>query len=89
MLEINSSLKLLYFVILILLLVIIVYYMKMKCDKKEKLEDNQIYTAGATMRVVGQQFTSTDQGESDIVYNDELRNWNDYKEKMVPLKKTN
>jgi len=43
----------------------------------EKLEGNQIYTAGATMRVLGQQFTSTDQGENDIVYNDEITKWSD------------
>ena len=75
--------KLSYFVALLLLVIILVYYTMCYSKSKENMKDNQIYTAGATMRVIGQQFTSADQGVSDIVYNDEITNWNNYKENFA------
>jgi hypothetical protein len=79
MFDFSSLAKVVYFGLLILLLIFVLYYFGLFSSRAEKLEGNQIYTAGATMRVLGQQFTSTDQGSNDIVYNDELKNWGDYK----------
>lgn len=75
--QVSSSVKVSYFAILLFLLILAVWYLS--SSAAENLEGNQIYTAGATMRVLGQQFSSTDQGSNDIVYNDEIKNWNDYK----------
>lgn len=52
----NSKVKLAYFAVLLLVLIMILYFSK----STEGLE-NQIYTAGASMRMVGQEFTSTNQ----------------------------
>ena len=54
-----------YFSILLVLLILVVYYTK----KRENLDEPQIYTAGATMRVIGQQFTAANQGYDDRQYN--------------------
>jgi hypothetical protein len=35
--------------------------------------DNAVYTSGATMRRLGQVFSSTDQGKTNTVYNDQLK----------------
>lgn len=35
--------------------------------------NNQVYTSGATMRRLGQVFSSTDQGQQTTVYNDEIK----------------
>ena len=84
----SPTVRILYFIVLILLLVLFVYYARCYCMSAEHLVDPQIYTSGATMRILGTQFTSTDQGSDDIVYNDELKNWKDYKEKFtIPYKK--
>lgn len=85
----SPNVKLLYFGLLILFVLLIVWYLKNMSSKAEQLEGNQIYTAGATMRVLGQQFTSTDQGSNDIVYNDEIKDWNNYKQEglMNPFAK--
>ena len=73
----NDTVRIAYLAMLLILLLMIVWYTFPA--GAEKLEGNQIYTAGATMRVLGQQFTSTDQGANDIVYNDEIKNWKDFK----------
>lgn len=79
----NHSLKIVYFAVLLYLLFLVVWYLSYLSVSSEKLEGNQIYTAGANMRMLGQEFTSTNQGENTIVYNDELRNWNDYKKERL------
>lgn len=68
--------NLLYVVVLIVLFVLLFWYFYHKSSTAERLAGNQIYTSGANMRILGQQFTSTDQGSNDIVYNDEIRKWN-------------
>lgn len=73
--------------VLVLILLCVVFCHKSGSGYQEHLDGNHIYTAGATMRVLGSQFTSTNQGENDVVYNDEINNWKDYNkstERLVP-----
>lgn len=60
-------------IILVVILICVLF-----CNAPEGLKGNQIYTAGATMRVIGSQFTGTNQGSYDIVYNDDIDTWDDY-----------
>lgn len=66
----SAEFKLFFYSVAILLVFLMLWYIKNL--KSEHLQGNHIYTAGATMRVIGQQFSSTDQGTSDISYNVEL-----------------
>lgn len=65
----NPVVRLVYFAVLIVVVILILSYFK-KMSGAEHLEGNQIYTAGASMRVLGSQFSSTNQGENEIVYNE-------------------
>ncbi len=60
------------------ILILVFYGLFYALGLAEKLDNNHIYTAGATMRVLGQQFSSTDQGTSDLTYNDLTNDWNKY-----------
>ncbi len=45
--------------------------------------NNQVFTSGATMRRLGQVFSSTDQGQQTTVYNDEIKDSD--KRKGIPV----
>jgi hypothetical protein len=66
-------------VILVLLLVILykVWYLSSSVKTTERLIGSgvvdQVFTSGATMRRLGQEFSGTNQGEYSIVHNDELK----------------
>jgi hypothetical protein len=63
-----------YFAVLLVLLLLIVWSLR---NKKENLigsgVQDQVFTAGATIRRLGQEFSGTNQGEYTIVHNDELK----------------
>jgi hypothetical protein len=62
-----------YLAIFILLIIAFLYYLKKNefLDNKRKIgkAGDEIYTAGATMRVIGQSFSSADQDTSPRSYN--------------------
>lgn len=71
----NPWVQLTYYAVLILLVFIIVWYM-MKPSSERLLGSgvqDQVFTSGATMRRLGQEPTSTNQGEYTIVHNAELK----------------
>lgn len=73
----TPEVKLVYWGAIIILVFLIVYYLKNLSQKSENLvPGSNLYTSGATMRVVGTQFTSTDQGSDNLEYNDQLKSWN-------------
>jgi hypothetical protein len=68
----NKQLKVAYFSALLILLILVVWYLYKINKNGENLdqpEPPQIYTSGATMRVIGQEFTATNQGDDDRQYN--------------------
>ena len=70
--------KVLYFAVLLILLLVIVWFLRTR-PSSEHLAKNQVYTSGATQRVIGTLFSEPTQGEYDITYNDEIKDWKDYK----------
>lgn len=63
-------------VVLLILIARIYGNERMKNERPVYLGDgvnNQVYTSGATMRRLGQVFSSTDQGQQTTVYNDEIK----------------
>lgn len=70
----NSVVVVCYFAVLLVLLLVIVWSLK---KKNENLigsgVQDQVFTAGATIRRLGQEFSGTNQGDYTIVHNDELK----------------
>lgn len=66
-----------YFAVLIVLVFLILWGMSSMNRKTENLIgsgiQDQVFTSGATIRRLGQEFTGTNQGEYTIVHNDELK----------------
>ena len=76
---IGDELRLAYFASLLVLVMLIVWYFR-EHRRAEHLEvdstgvPEQIYTSGASMRVIGQVFTATDEGNGDHRMYNELLN---------------
>lgn len=66
-------------------IVVVILLCVLFCTSPEHLDGNHIYTAGATMRVIGSQFTGTNQGSNDVVY-DEATDWSNYNKTIEHLK---
>jgi hypothetical protein len=66
-----------YFAVLLVLVFLILWQMRSVNKKTEGLIgsgiEDQVFTSGATMRRLAQEFTGTNQGEYTIVHNDELK----------------
>lgn len=56
-------------IVVIILIMIYIKYKKENFDDKVGTEADEIYTSGATMRVLGQEFSSSDQGNNKREYN--------------------
>jgi hypothetical protein len=73
----SRSTVVVYFAILIVLVFLILWQMRSMNSKTEGLIgsgiQDQVFTSGATIRRLGQEFTGTNQGEYTIVHNDELK----------------
>jgi hypothetical protein len=73
----SSTAKVVYFGVLILLMFLLVWQMRGMSSKTERLIgsgiQDQVFTSGATQRRLGQEFSSTNQGDYTIVHNDELK----------------
>ena len=78
----NANAVVVYFAILLVLVFLVVYHLS-KTQRKEHAQgvylgtgttDSTVpFTSGATMRVLGQEFSGTDQGTYGIVHNAELK----------------
>jgi len=81
----SSSTQIFYFGVVLVLLLLITYYLYVLVKKPvTEYLANQIYTSGATMRMLGTQFSEPSQGQYSIVHNEQLKKWNDYpKEGLV------
>ena len=72
--------KVLISIIIVLLVVIIVICLQ--SNKENNLDGYHIYTSGATMRRLGQVFSSTNQGVYTTIHNVKLR---DDEDKPIPV----
>jgi hypothetical protein len=73
----SSTVVAVYFAVLILIIFMIMWSLSSMNKKTENLIgsgiQDQVFTSGATIRRLGQEFTGTNQGEYTIVHNDELK----------------
>ncbi|MFA6089421.1 MAG: hypothetical protein WC755_06160 [Candidatus Woesearchaeota archaeon] len=73
----NKLTHVVYFAVLIVLIFLILWQMRSMNQKTEGLIgsgiQDQVFTSGATIRRLGQEFSGTNQGEYTVVHNDELK----------------
>jgi hypothetical protein len=73
----NPLTTVVYFALLILIVILILWQLRSATSTAEGLigsgVQDQVFTSGATIRRLGQEFGSTNQGEYTVVHNDELK----------------
>lgn len=74
--------KYIFFGLIVLAVILVIWYFGYY---SEYLAGNHIYTAGATMRIMGTEFTSTDQGTDRVPFNMQVNSWKDVPKEQIHI----